>query len=703
MNFNFKSAGILLFLSCFVLNPLFGQTKIHGKIYDKQNNPIIGANIYLKNTYDGTTSTVDGSYTFKSNQKDTVLLVVDHISFDPYEQMIELKGGDLEINIVLEESVTLLDAVTISAGMYEAGDEKKSVVLNSMDIVSTAGSGADIVSAMATLPGANIVGGRTGLYVRGGEGREAQTFIDGMRVAHPFYSSVPDISNRGRFSPFLFQGTYFSTGGYSAEYGQGLSSALILNSEGLPPNSYTMISIMDIGAGVGHNHLWKTNSLGVMANYSNLNPYARLAKQNFDWTNAATGYDASIIFRQKTSKTGLLKVYAQFDQGEIGYNRIDLLHYPDSINFTSKGNNFYSNVSYKEQLSEKLTFSGGYSYTRNDDHITDGDYQLQLIDHTHIAKGRLNYLFGKLSSVKFGGETQFMSVEDTVKRNQNYDALFAETDLFLTNRFIFRVGIRGEYSDLLEKFNLAPRASLAYKTDKSGQFSFAFGKFYQEPDQVYLYDTGLHSYEEATHYILNYQFFGDERVFRIESYYKSYDKLILYGTELSTNGYGYAKGVDLFWRDKKSVPNGDYWISYSYIDTKRKYLYYPEEVMPDYAAKHTLSVVYKQFISPLSTTLSLSYLFNSGRPYYNPNKPDFMSDRTENCHNLSVSMSWFKQLRTDFFVISVSISNILGFDNIYGYHYTPDGTNRIEIKDTSKRFFFLGLFISLGRDNTEDI
>jgi hypothetical protein len=687
----------------FTFFPVFGQIKIHGKITDKKDNPIIGANVYLKNTYDGSTSSVDGIYTFSTKEKDSAILVVEHISYEPYQQKIVLTGKDLEINIKAEELVTLLDAVTISAGMYEAGDEKKSVILTSMDIVSTAGSGADIVSAMATLPGANIVGGSTGLYVRGGEGREAQTFIDGMRVAHPFYSSVPDFSSRGRFSPFLFQGTYFSTGGYSAEYGQGLSSALVLNTIGLEEENYTSISLMTLGIGAAHNHAWKNTSLGLAANYSNLNPYSRIVKQDVDWTNAATGYDASVIFRKKTSKTGLLKIYAQFDDGEIGYNMIDLNRYPETVNFTTRGNNFYSNVFYKEQLSEKLNFTGGYSYTRNDDDIKVGDYQINLIDHTSVIKAKLNYMFAQLSSIKFGGEAQLMNERDTVERTQKYYATFAESDLYLTKQFIFRIGLRGEYSDLVDRYNVAPRVSLAYKTTGMGQFSLAYGKFYQEPEQEYVYHTGLNEYEEATHYILNYQMLGDMRSLRIEAYYKEYDKLILFGPEYSVEGYGYAKGLDVFWRDKKSIPNADYWISYSYLDTKRKYLYYPEEVMPDYACTHSLSLVYKHFVEVLASNISVSYLYNSGRPYYNPNNAIFMGDRTSGQGNLNLSWSWIRQVKNNFYIVSVAVSNLLGAENIYGYHYTPDGLNRIEIKESAKRFFFLGLFISLGRDNTEDI
>ncbi|MCK7559162.1 Plug domain-containing protein [Chitinophaga sedimenti] len=126
----------------------------------------------------------------------------------------------LPINISLKEVVSELKMVTISAGSFEASDDKKNTILKSLDIVTTGGANADIVAALKTLPGAQQVGEKEGLFVRGGTGYETQTFIDGMMVRNPFYSGMPNFAARGRFSPFLFKGTSFSSGGYSAQYGR---------------------------------------------------------------------------------------------------------------------------------------------------------------------------------------------------------------------------------------------------------------------------------------------------------------------------------------------------------------------------------------------------------------------------------------------------------------------------------------------------
>src|SRR5215831_2250699 len=212
----------VLFL-CFISNTI-GQTSISGFVKNNRQVPLAGASISIENSYSGTTSNSDGSFSFITTDTGTVKIVVTITGYKQFEKLIHLVPPVIVINAEMKESVTELKAVTLIAGSFEASDKKRATVLKSIDIVTTAGQQADIVAALKTLPGAQQVGETEGLFVRGGTGAETKVFIDGMMVSNPFYSSVPDIAQRGRFSPLLFKGTIFSSGGYSAQYGQALSS-----------------------------------------------------------------------------------------------------------------------------------------------------------------------------------------------------------------------------------------------------------------------------------------------------------------------------------------------------------------------------------------------------------------------------------------------------------------------------------------------
>src|ERR1700754_2623053 len=230
---------------------LQAQTLVSGTVKDGKGHPLRGASVTIKDSYDGATADSLGNFHFKTAETGAKTLVVSNIGYNAVEQPITLAGTPIELRLVMKESLSELKAVTITAGSFTAGDAKRGAVLSSLDIATTAGSNADITAAVKTLPGAQQVGEQEGLFVRGGAGYETKQFIDGTMVNNPYYSSVPDLAQRGRFSPFLFKGTVFSTGGYSALYGQALSSALILETIDIPVRSEAKASISPIIVGGG--------------------------------------------------------------------------------------------------------------------------------------------------------------------------------------------------------------------------------------------------------------------------------------------------------------------------------------------------------------------------------------------------------------------------------------------------------------------
>jgi vitamin B12 transporter len=708
MHKNYTLLILILFLS---LNKIIiAQTVISGTVKSSKGELLAGANVFIKGTYFGVNTDAKGEFTFTMKDTGTVILSVSFISYTPYEQTIKLENKKIDLTIVLKEDVSQLDAVTISAGYFEAGDEKKSTVLNSLDIVTTAGGGADIYSVMRTLPGASGMSTQTGLFVRGGEGRETVTVIDGLRVAHPFYTSVPDISARGRFNPFLFQGTYFSSGGYSAEFGEGMSSALVLNTTGLADKTSTSIDLMTIGGDVGHTHRWKNTSLGGLISYTNLDPYYHVIKQNLDWIKGPQGMGGSLIFRHQLKSGGILKAYCEYSNGFSSFNYKVNEDPLIKTYYKAKNQNVFSNISYLKELNKKWNFFTSASYSTNKDKITFDT--LSSDNYDNLAEGKMKFTrsLGKLSQLKFGTEYHLTHYNmnytsnyiNDINIDDNYTGSFVESDIYLTTKLVMRLGIRGESNSAISNYNVMPRTSLAYKFSNGYQFSFAYGQYCQTPEWNYVV-LGLKNYEKSSHYVLNFQKVEDDRTLRAEIYYKKYEKLVL--TENiqlpTTGGNGYAQGFDLFWRDKRSFPNIDYWVSYSYLDTKRKYQQFSKAIVPDYAPTHNISLVYKQMIPSINTSLGVSYLFSSPRQTYLPS--GLPGDKTPNYNNVSLNISYLTSLFGSFTVIVASVGNVFGFDNVVSYRYSPDGSSKIAVKEAAKQFVFFGVFMSFGRDNTNDI
>ena len=694
-------------------NYLSAQTTIIGTVTDTKGNAIPGANIFIKDSYDGTTSDIDGKFSFLTNEIGEQILSVSFIGFELSEQKIKLDTIERKIRVKLKETVSELKTVTIAAGAFEASDEKKIVILRPLDIVTTAGAGGDIYGALQTLPGTGVVGEKEGLYVRGGDESEARTFIDGLLVDNPYFTSVPDVPQRGRFSPFLFKGISFSTGGYSAQYGQAMSSALILESQDLAERTSTNIGIMSVGLNLGHTKRWEKSSISLLGGYTNLNPYFLLVNQNRDWIYPPQSTNGSVVFRHKTSETGILKAFISYTWSDLS------VMFPDTsdplliqkLDYALKNNNLFSSISYKEILFKKWTFYSAASYSRNQDNIHIDEFPIDHSNDLFESRLTISRTIGELTVLRFGGEFQKPFDRSTIpnftrKLEETYSAFYAEGDIYITSKLVTRVGLRAESSELINRRNIAPRISIAYKSGEYSQFSLAYGNFYQVPQNDYLlvYPSVEFKYEKAKHYILNFQQITNLRTFRIETYYKVYSDLLRTINNTADNsGYGYAKGFELFYRDKKTISKADFWISYSFLDTKRLYQNFSTEAMPSFSAKHTASLVFKYFIPEISLAPSVTYVYSSGRPYFNPNNPVYLGDRTKDYQNLSLNLSYLTSIGKNFTVVVLSVGNFLGIDNVFTYNYSSDGSNRIAVGPTAARTIFAGVFINIGsqRDDSD--
>lgn len=232
-------------------NQCFAQTNISGTATDEKNKPVKGAGITVRDSYDGATSDSSGHFQFSTAERGIQILKVTFIGFEDYIDTIVLNGIPVQLNIKLKSKTKSLDAVVISAGTFEAGDQNRSTELTSLDIATTANANADITSAIKTLPGAQQVGESEGLFVRGGTADESKIYIDGTLVNKFYYSSEPGQATRGRFNPFLFKGTVFSSGGYSALYGQALSSVLLLESIDMPEKTSASFGLSYLSANAG--------------------------------------------------------------------------------------------------------------------------------------------------------------------------------------------------------------------------------------------------------------------------------------------------------------------------------------------------------------------------------------------------------------------------------------------------------------------
>jgi hypothetical protein len=706
-----------LFLLLLTL-PAFSQISISGKVTDKKGEPLPFSNISLAGTYDGASSDMEGEFIFTTDEKGQHTLQVSMIGFNPIIETITIAEEPFKFDFKLTEAINSLNAVVVTAGLFEASDEKKMVMLKPMDIVTTAGGGADIVSVMQFLPGANRVGETEGLFVRGGSANETKTVIDGMIVQNPFFSSTPDVPQRGRFSPFMFKGTAFSTGGYSAMYGQALSSVLLLNTQDKQgDNSNLNLGLNMAGVNASYTHKgWITGTV----NYTNLSPMLSLLKTNIDFEKVPQGFGSSLTINENFKKNNSLKLYSTYTDNSSTLKLPTYNNESGTYLFKNNNVNSFSNVSYHQAFDDgNWVMMAGASYSNNKDNLSIGEDRADRADKRTQARVVMSRLYGnnKSSSLNFGVEYHDIKTSNTFGEYKlaiadKYRSAFAESEFYVSSKLAGRFGLRAEYTSLLDAYNFAPRLSFAYKTGKFSQVSLAAGRFYQNPDKEYLYiNPNLH-FEIADHVILNYQIKKNQRTFRTEVFYKKYDNLVSeknatfdpnpyrFPTGTTDNsGKGYAQGFDVFFRDQKSIPNGDFWITYSFLDTEREFRNYPISVTPHFATKHNFSAIYKQWLTPISTNVGVTFTHTSGRPIYTYNDDFQKVDFTKAFQILSLSASHVKQVDNQFIVFYATLDNVLGRQNIFGYRFSADGKESYAVKPPINRTFFLGVSWTFGQLN----
>jgi outer membrane cobalamin receptor len=693
------------------------QNVVSGIVTDKSQQPITGANVYLEGTYDGASSDEEGRFEFTTSEAGMHKLIISYMSYET--KVINKEVESLkDLKVVLRDDVNNLDAVVISAGTFEANDNSKVSVLKPLDVVTTASAVGDFVGALQTLPGTSNVAEDGRLFVRGGSAEETQIFIDGIRVFTPFTPTTNNIPTRGRYSPFLFDGITFSTGGYSAEYGQALSSVLLLNTINEPDQDKTDIGIMSVGGSIGNTQKWESNSLSVNVNYINLAPYLELFEDRNDWHKPFEGAQGEAVFRQKLNN-GLLKAYAAFDVTGFELTQEDI-NFEEGVRYQLNNHNFYGNLSYKGVLSNSWSMDTGLSYTYARNNVGLEALAIKSTENSVHAKLKLRKRFSNRFKLSFGAEQFVTNFEENAKgevfsESYGFDnpisAAFTESDLLFSKNLALKVGLRAEYSNIFKDFSWSPRAALAYKLHKHGQASLAYGDFYQNPgENILKFEQDLRP-QHTRHFIFNYQYANDGKILRAELYRKDYRNLVKTNTDFpgldtnfSSNGFAYAQGLDVFWRDNTSIKNLDYWVSYSYLDTERDHLNYDRAVQPEFATTHNLSIVGKYWIDSLKSQLGLAYNYSSGRPYTDPNLGGFLTERTKSFNSLSFNWAYLISQQK---ILYFSVNNVLGFKNVFGYQYANNPSengsfSRRALRPANDQFFFVGFFWTISERGTDN-
>ena len=112
-NSNFLKSIFLFFLIFTTSFESFAQIK--GTVKDVNGQPLAFVNIYIENTYIGTTSNEKGHYELNTQSLEKVPLIFQYLGFKTQKHILEVSKIPLEFDVVLIEENYNLSEVVISS------------------------------------------------------------------------------------------------------------------------------------------------------------------------------------------------------------------------------------------------------------------------------------------------------------------------------------------------------------------------------------------------------------------------------------------------------------------------------------------------------------------------------------------------------------------------------------------------------------
>ncbi len=125
---------------------------ISGTVVDEEGNPLIGVNILVKGSYQGTATDLDGNFILEEVDENAVL-VVSYVGYQTKEVPIE--GESTIVITLVEDSQTLEEVVVVGYGVQRKSDITGSI--NSVDLENSPVSLAPNMNVLESLKG-NVTG-----------------------------------------------------------------------------------------------------------------------------------------------------------------------------------------------------------------------------------------------------------------------------------------------------------------------------------------------------------------------------------------------------------------------------------------------------------------------------------------------------------------------------------------------------------------
>lgn len=604
---------------------------------------------------------------------------------------------------------------------------------SSEEIRRSPGSAGDVSRILFILPSvAKINDSKNSLIVRGGSAFENSYYIDNIEIPNINHFPTQGASDGpiGLLNVDFIEDVNFYSGGFSSLYGDKLSSVMeIKYSDGnnvfTPKIGLNMAGMYFSAQGP---ILKGKSSYAFSANKSWLD----LIIKNVDDAEIIPEYwdaQAKVVFNiTDKSKISVFNIFSNdridqkystaTDKGIFVYGNAKILSHTGGLNYqhiwgTTSYSNFavsnsftkYDYIFNKTKTKELLLQNKSEENTTN---VRNSNF-IKFSDKHKLEFGEEFKLTNNNYEVNFGNYTDEFGTEFKSKVvNKTYSDLrvgvYANYTTRFFNKFVLTSGFRGDFYKNNKKFYISPRFSIMYEFNEKTNISLFGGLFYQGlPAVILAQNEKFRSIDvmKSAHYILSFShLITPETKLTIELFDKEYTNLpidpsqpylllvdetmksanqILEHSAVVSGGKAFTRGIELVVQ-KKLAEKLYGMISASYSVSKYTDLT-GKERNRNYDNRFNFSVEggYKPNDS---WEFSLRWLYAGGRPITPVNEVlstqknqlvlfenKVNGDRLPDYHSLNIRADKRFNFDNSNLIVYLSISNIYGRDNIYGYEW----------------------------------
>ncbi|MBQ0056913.1 MAG: TonB-dependent receptor [Bacteroidales bacterium] len=234
------------------------NVRIEGKVTDEGGQPMEMVNVRLQRESIGTMTNFKGEYVLHVPESDTLRVIFTSIGYKRVERVVNTKAGHdagqihaVRLDVQMHVNQAYIGDVEVTAQQQKVSTTEK---LEAGDIQHMpSASGNAVEDMLGTMAGVTMNNELSSQYsVRGGSFDENLVYVNGIEIYRPQLIASGQQEGLSFINPSMVREVNFSTGGFSAEYGDKMSS--VLDIEYKRPEEFeasASVSLMGASASLG--------------------------------------------------------------------------------------------------------------------------------------------------------------------------------------------------------------------------------------------------------------------------------------------------------------------------------------------------------------------------------------------------------------------------------------------------------------------